>query len=312
MALKKLVSVVIPVYNEESCLRELTQRLVAVFASETKYDFECLLIENGSTDNSFGLMEALQAEDARFKIVQLSRNFHMDGGITAGLDFVSGDACVIMTADLQDPPEIIPDFLRLWEEGYENVYGEVIERQGIGWARRVNSWLFYKIAGALTRGLVVQNASDFRLVDRRVYETVREMDERNRFVRGLFSWAGFRVGKVPVPRPPRFAGESKAHFSGVLGLAIKGIFSHSYVALRLITLLGLAASLLSFLYLLWFIGNVLVMGVPFDGFGTIMAVILLGFGFSLSATGIIGEYIALIYEEVKRRPNYIVKKTLGL
>lgn len=308
---KKLISVIVPVYNEEECLPELAQRLAQVFDSESTYDFECVLIENGSIDSSFGIMKQIHDSDSRFKIVQLARNFHMDGGITAGLEYVSGDACVIMTADLQDPPEVIPKFLRLWEQGFENVYGEVVERQGIGWARKFNSWLFYKIAGALTEGLVVQNASDFRLVDRKVYETVRGMDERNRFVRGLFAWSGFSVAKVPVPRPPRFAGESKAHFTGVLGLAIKGIFSHSYVPLRLLTIVGLGASLLSLAYFVWFIGHVVVSGVPFDGFGTLIALILLGFGFSFVALGVIGEYLALIYEEVKRRPNFIVRQTFG-
>lgn len=309
---KPLISIVIPVYNEEDCLEELGRRLTLVFDSEPLYEFECLLIENGSTDSSMAKMLTLRESDKRFKIVQLARNFHMDGGVTAGLDFVTGDACVIMTADLQDPPEVIPEFIRLWEQGYENIYGEVVERQGTGLARRINSWLFYRLASALTGGLVVKNASDFRLVDRKVYETVRSMDERNRFVRGLFAWTGFSSAKIQVPRPPRFAGESKANFSGVLGLAIRGIFAHSHLPLRFLTFLGTVLSVISLLYLIWTIWDVIVEGVPFEGFGTLVSLILLGFGFVTFSLGIIGEYVGLIYEEVKRRPNYIVRETLGL
>jgi dolichol-phosphate mannosyltransferase len=236
----------------------------------------------------------------------------MDGGLTAGLHFVSGDACVLMTADLQDPPEAIPDFLRHWEQGYENVYGEVVEREGTGPLRKFNSWLFYKIAAALTGGLVVKNASDFRLVDRRVYEAVREMDERNRFVRGLFAWVGFSSVGVPVPRPPRFAGESKAYFLPVLNFAIKGIFSHSYLPLRFITVLGFMMSTFSIIFLAWVGWRAIAYGVPFEGYGTILGVLLLGFGFLSAVIGLVGEYIALIYEEVKRRPNFVVRKTVGL
>lgn len=308
---EKLISVIVPVYNEEDCLEELCRRLSQVFDSEMDYEFECVLVENGSTDSSYSKMLAIRDDDNRFKIVQLSRNFHMDGGVTAGLDFVTGDAAVIMTADLQDPPEVIPEFLRLWEQGFENVYGEVLERQGTPLLRRINSWLFYRIAGAFTNGLVVKNASDFRLVDRKVYSTVRDMDERNRFVRGLFAWSGFSVARVPVPRPPRFAGTSKAHFFGVLGLAIKGIFSHSYVPLRALSVVGFSVTVVSLIMLGWTAWRAIFFGVPFDGFGTLLAVILLGFGFMAGALGLIGEYIALIYEEVKRRPNFVVRHTVG-
>lgn len=309
--MKKLVSVIVPVFNEEDCIDELCSRLAVVFDGEVDYRFECILVENGSSDGSLEKMLAFRQDDSRFKVLELSRNFHMDGGITAGLDYATGDAAVIMTADLQDPPEVIPQFLRLWEEGYENVYGEVVERQGTGPLRKLNSWLFYRIASALTRGLVVKNASDFRLVDRKVYETVRGMDERNRFVRGLFAWSGFRVARVPVPRPPRYAGKSKAHFFGVLGLAVKGIFSHSYIPLRVLSFVGVLVTFLSLGLLVWTMWRVIAFGVPFDGFGTLLAVTVLGFGFLAAALGLVGEYLALIYEEVKRRPNFVVRHAIG-
>ena len=184
---KKLISLIIPAYNEEDCVDELARRLSQVFDAETHYDFEVIIIENGSIDSTWEKLQVISKADNRFKILKLSRNFRMDGGLTAGLDYVNGDACVLMTADLQDPPELIPTFLRKWEEGFENVYGIVTKREGTGPIRTMNSKLFYWLAGKLTDGRIPRNASDFRLVDRKVYVAVRGMTERNRFVRGLFA-----------------------------------------------------------------------------------------------------------------------------
>lgn len=309
---QKLISVIVPIFNEEDCLEELFARLSAVFDAENHYRFECLLIENGSTDRSPSIVREIHQRDSRFKVIQLSRNFRMDGGLTAGLEFVSGDACVLMTADLQDPPEVIPTFIRFWEQGYENVYGKVNKREGVPLFRRINSRLFYRIAAWATAGLVVEGASDFRLVDKRVYLAVRGMDERNRFVRGLFSWVGFSSMAVSIDRPPRFGGSSKADFSKVLDLAIKGIFSHSSLPLRLITVSGVVLSAIALGVLIVFAWRAIFSGVPFEGFGTLFGVLLLGFGFLSASIGIVGEYVALIYEEVKRRPNFVVKETIGL
>ena len=256
-------------------------------------------------------MQRIHEQDPRFKILRLARNFRMDGGLTAGLDYVTGDACVLMTADLQDPPEMIHEFLRKWEEGYENIYGVVTERQGTGPIRTFNSKAFYWLAGKLTDGTIPRNASDFRLLDRNAYEAVRSMNERNRFVRGLVAWVGFNSIGLPMQRPPRFAGTSNAHSFKVIELAFKGIFAHSYIPLRLITLVGVSLSALSFLGLimsgiLW-----LTRGVPFGGFGTIVALVLLLFGVLSFMLGIVSEYVGLIYEEVKARPNFIVSQRLG-
>ena len=302
---------VVPAYNESDCVDELARRLSEVFSKETSYDWEVVIVENGSTDDTWAKLQKIHGRDSRFKVLRLARNFRMDGGLTAGLDFVTGDACVLMTADLQDPPELIHEFLRRWEEGYQNVYGVVIERQGVSPLRRFNSRAFYWIAGKLTDGRIPRNASDFRLLDRQAYEAVRSMQERNRFVRGLVAWVGFQSIGVPMERPPRFAGESKAYSLKVLELAFKGIFAHSYVPLRLITVMGVAMSFLAFLGLvsatiLW-----IVRGVPFGGFGTIVSLVLLLFGFLAFMLGIVSEYVGLIYEEVKGRPNYVVASTLG-
>jgi dolichol-phosphate mannosyltransferase len=309
---KKLISIVIPAYNEEDCVEELSRRLAALFESEReKYEFEAIIVENGSIDQTWQKLQEIHTRDSRFKIVRLSRNFRMDGGITAGLDFVSGDACVLMTADLQDPPEFISNFLREWEKGWENIFGVVTKRGGTGPIRRLNSLLFYWFAGHMTDGRIPKNASDFRLIDRKVYQAIRNMQERNRFVRGLFAWSGFKSLGIPIERPPRFGGESNAHTFKVLDLAFKGIFAHSLKPLRLITFTGLVLSLLSVsllipLSIVWF-----TRGVPFAGFGSIVGLFLLLNSMLFFMLGIIGEYIGLIYEEVKQRPNFLVSELLG-
>ncbi len=309
--MKKLISIIIPAYNETDCVDELARRLSLIFDTEAGYDFECVIVENGSLDDTYEKLLRINAADSRFKILKLARNFRMDGGLTAGLSHVTGDACVLMTADLQDPPELIPDFLRLWEQGYENVYGVVTERQGTGPVRTFNSKAFYWLANKLTDGRVTKNASDFRLVDKTVYESVRAMDERNRFVRGLFSWVGFNSIGVPMVRPPRHGGVSNAHTLKVLDLAFKGIFAHSYKPLRLISVIGMLVSLGAVVTTIWLAFQAIAFGVPFSGYGTIMCTLLLGIGIITLLLGVIGEYLALIYEEVKRRPNYIVSKKIG-
>lgn len=309
---RKLIQVVVPAYNESGNIAELGRRLGEVFDSEPTYDFEAIIIENGSLDDTYEQLRIAHEKDARIKIVQLSRNFKMDGGLTAGLSVATGDAVVLMTADLQDPPELIPTFLRKWEEGYENVYGIVTKRTGTNPIRRMNSQLFYLVAGRLTDGTITRNASDFRLLDRAAYESVRTLDERNRFVRGLVSWVGFRSVGIPMVREPRFAGSSKAYTFKVIDLGMKGIFAHSYVPLRLISVMGFIVSLIAALAFVGFLFRTFVFGVPFDGFGTIVSVMLLGFGALFLLLGVVGEYIGLIYEEVKHRPNFIISRTIGM
>lgn len=310
--MKKLVSVIVPAFNEESCIDELARRLKIVFSKNEKYDFEALIIENGSTDRTWEILKVINAKDPRFKVIRLARNFRMDGGITAGLNFAKGDAVVFMTADLQDPPELISEFIKKWEDGFENVYMQVSKRVGTGPLRTFNSRAFYWLAGKLTDNRIPKNVSDFRLLDRKVYEAVRGMNERNRFVRGLVAWVGFRSVGVEAERPERFGGESKAHSLKVIDLAFKGIFSHSYVPLKLITMTGVALSLISFVSLILWMIVWLTSGVPFAGFGTIVSLAVLAFGTLTFMLGIIAEYLGLIYEEVKGRPNFIVAERLGI
>jgi polyisoprenyl-phosphate glycosyltransferase len=312
MPAPKLISLVIPAYNETECVEELGARLEAVFDGLPQYDFEAIIVENGSLDDTMDKLQTLHARDPRFKIVQLARNFKMDGGLTAGLQYVSGDAAILMTADLQDPPEVIPEFIAKWEQGYDHVHGIVKSRQGTGPIRRLNSNLFYLVAGTLTDDRIPRNVSDFRLIDRRMVDTINAMQERNRFMRGLFSWAGFKTAGVEHDRAPRHGGESKAYTFGVIEFAIKGILAHSYIPLRIIFGLGAAFSALSFLALIALTVRFFLVGVPFPGFGTLICVIILLFGMLFLMLGVIAEYIGLIYEEVKQRPNFVVRREVGL
>jgi len=312
MRTRKKITIVTSAYNEVDCVDELARRLQAVFASLPAYDFEVIAVENGSSDGTYERLRSINERDPRFKVVQLARNFRMDGGLTAGLDYVDGDAVVLMAADLQDRPEDIPSFVERWEAGYENVYGVVTVRKGTGLVRRFNSRLFYWILGRLSEQDVPANASDFRLLDRAVYEQVREMHERNRFLRGLVAWVGFSSVGVPIERPERFAGTSKAYSIQVLELAVRGLLAQSMRPIMLMPVIGLGLFLASVASLVALAVDWLVAGVPFPGFGTIVSLIVMLFGILFCFLSVIGFYIGLIYEEVRGRPNYIPRRTLGL
>lgn len=309
--MKKLISVVVPAYNEERNIPELARQLQETFSANPGYDFEVVLVENGSTDNTYQSMLKVREQDPRFKVVRLSRNFRMDGGITAGLQYARGDAAVIMTANLQDKPSIIPDFIKKWEEGYENVYGIVKRRPGKGLVRRLNSQLFYLLINRLTGRMIPMNVSDFRLVDRKVYEALNRMEERNRFTRGMFAWLGFNSVGVEYERATRFSGRSHAKSLQVLQLATQGIFAFSYLPIRFISLLGILLSGVSLAYLMLTVIMIFIKGVPFAGYGTIVSLIILMFGILFFILGILGQYIAQIYEEVKQRPTFIIRDEIG-
>ena len=308
---KKLISIVIPAYNEQDCVNELARQLTAVMNKLKKYEFEVLIVENGSKDKTWPLLQKISATDKRFKPIRLSRNFGMDGGVTAGLELASGDACVIMTADLQDPPELIFEFVKKWEQGFENIYMIVEKRESSGLLRRINSRLFYLVADRLTGGLIPKGVSDYRLVDRRVYEAVRSMQESNRFVRGLFAWVGFKSFGISSPRPARFGGESKARLSTVLRLAKHGILSFSDVPLRFITWFGIGCSGLALGTMVIFAILKFIIGTPFAGFATIVTIVLFFFGLLSFMIGILAEYVAMIHSEVKNRPNFIIAEVIN-
>lgn len=309
--MKKLISIVIPAYNEESVIDELKKRLQNIMNGCSSYDFEVIIVENGSFDSTFDRLLLVNHEDPRFKIVQLSRNFGCDGGITAGLAYARGDAAVIMNADLQDPPELIPRFIQEWEAGTEIVYGVIKKREGVNLVRRVLSRLAYMIIFRLSNHMIPENASDFRLIDRKVYTIINSMKEKNIFLRGLVVWTGFKQLGVPFERQPRFAGESKADFRAVWRVAMNGIFSFSYFPLKIATTLGFLLSAITFLMALFEIYLFFAFGREVPGFTTIILVILFCFGMVFLMFGIMGSYIERIYDEVKQRPNYIVNNEIG-
>lgn len=310
--MKKLISIIIPAYNEEGNINELAKRLRTVFGKNRRYHFEVVVVDNGSADKTFEKLLAVRQKDKRFKILQLSRNFGCDDGIAAGLHFATGDAGIIMMADLQDPPEMISKFIDKWEQGYEMVYGIVSQRQKIAWTRELSTRLFYKIINILTQGRLPENVSDFRLIDKRVYQVINAMPEHNKFMRGMVMWTGFSSTGIKFKRPPRFAGKSKADFRTVFKVALNGIFSFSYFPLKLITFLGVALSLITFSLIIMQLTRYAINVQVELGKSIFIILISFLFGILFLILGVIGEYLARIYDEVKGRPNFVVRQKIGL
>ncbi|MHB8462025.1 MAG: glycosyltransferase family 2 protein [Vulcanimicrobiaceae bacterium] len=309
---RTLISVVVPAYNEEECVDELARRLKGVADSmSARYDFEFVIIENGSADTTFERLIAIRESDPRFKIVRFSRNFGIEGAVTAGLRHASGDAAIIMTADLQDPPELIPEFVAKWEDGYQNVYGIVSRRHDESRLRRFMTKGFYWLLNILNEHPVPRNVSDFRLVDRKLFAALNTMDERNRMLRTMWGWVGYRSIGVEHERPPRFGGKSTYKFLRNVVFGLHGIASSTNTPLRVIPMFGVTLSILTFILFLGLIIRWIVRGVPFSGFGTIVGLTLVLFSLLFLLLGILSEYIGIIYEEVRQRPIYIVNDTFG-
>ena len=311
MKSKKLISIVIPIYNESLVIPELIGQLTKFINKNTAFDFEIIFVEHGSVDNSFSLLQKFSRKDRRMKVLQLSKNFGCDGGISAGMRFASGDACVIMMADLQEPIELISEFIKKWQEGYEIIYG-IVKRRTAGLFRNINSVLFYKVINIFTKNMFPENASDFRLIDKKVYQTINQMKEQNKYLRGLVMWTGFKHIGIPFNRAKRFAGESKADFKTALFVALNGIFSFSYLPLRFVTVLGIGITFISFFMIIFYIYLYIVHGREAPGAATTILLILSLFGILFFVLGIISEYLARIYDEVKNRPNFIIKNKINL
>lgn len=312
MVNKKLISFVIPSYNEAENIPELVKQLARLIDQSKQYLFEIILVEHGSTDNSFELMKKFSRKDKRFKILQLSKNFgYCDPAITAGLKYVKGDAAVIMMADLEEPLETVVEFLKKWEKGYEIVYG-VVKKRTASRLRNLLSSIFYRLINSLTNNMFPPNASDFRLIDKKVYETINRMGEQGKYLRGLIMWTGFKSIGVPFNRRKRFAGVPKSDLKTVFKVAANGIFSFSYVPLRVISVLGFIIMIASFLMALIYLYLYFLWGRVTPGAATIIIIVLFLFGTLFFVLGIISEYLARIYEEVKGRPTYIVKDKYNL
>ena len=305
------VSLIFPVYNEEEVLPVLYDRVRQMIDQLPDYDFEVILINDGSRDQSLDLMQQFHAQDPRFKAVDFSRNFGHQVAITAGIDFATGDAVILMDADLQDPPEILPQFLNKWREGYQVVYAVRKTRQE-HILKRLAYAAFYRLLQRISDIQIPLDSGDFCLMDRAVVDTIKSMQERNRFVRGLRSWAGFRQIGLDYDRDKRYGGEVKYTLTKLMKLALDGIFSFSYFPLQLASYTGFIISIVSFLGIIVYLYRKIFVGGEPQGFPTLVILILFMGGIQLVFLGVIGEYIGRIYDEVKKRPTYVVRSTYGI
>lgn len=308
------IDVITSAFNEEDCLPELFRRLNIVAEKEERYDFKFIVIDNGSQDKTWELIQDICTNDSRYLGIKMARNFALDAAFTCGLDKATSDLAVIMTSDLQDPPEAIHALLREYEKGFDQVLARITNRGTVPLVRRKLSSAFYKIANFMTGGMLPESVSDFRLMSKRCYESVRSLRESHRFLRGLGSWVGYKTSTIEIERPPRFAGESKWLGVSLVRVIVHGfqsIFAYSTLPLAWVSIFGVFASILSALSLLVLTGTWLALGVPFAGFGSIIAAIVLCFSITILVLGVIAQYIGLIYEEVKRRPLYIIEELLA-
>ena len=305
------LSVVVPVFNEESALPITLARIEPVL-NGTSWDWELILIDDGSRDKSLPIMIDRAAADERLKIISFSRNFGHQAAITAGLDFASGDAVIIMDADLQDPPELIPQMLALHESGYDVVSPQRTSREGEGFFKRWTAACFYWLLRKGVDERVPPEVGDFRLLGRNVVDVLRQCREHQRFMRGLVAWVGFREAIVPFQRQPRAAGETKYPLLKMLRFAWTAITSFSALPLRLSIVVGMTSSGLAFLYFCWALYAALILKRTVQGWTSLVALQSLSVGIILLSLGLIGEYIANIYEESKQRPLYVVRTLTNL
>lgn len=308
MSTKKLISILIPAYNEAKVLRHLYERLGKLAAETPSYRFEFLFVNDGSRDQTLEIIKRFATDDDRIAYVNLSRNFGKETAMIAGLDHVAGDATVIIDADLQDPPELIPQMIKHWEEGYDDVYARRRSRQGESWVKKVTSATFYRILQKSTRIPIQQDTGDFRLLDRRCIEALKQLRESQRYTKGMFSWIGYGKKEIVYDRDARFAGETKWNYLKLLDLAIEGIVSFTTAPLRWSTIFGSMVSLAAFVYILYLLIRPLFGVSTGEGYSSIMAVVLFLGGVQLLSLGIIGEYIARIFNETKQRPLYFVEE----
>jgi glycosyltransferase involved in cell wall biosynthesis len=307
MSSHRTLTIVVAAFNEQAALPLLHPRLRTALAP---LGLECqvLYVDDGSTDDTWAVLQDLAAADPSVRLLRLARNFGKEIALTAGLDAVDTDAAMVLDADGQDPPELIPAFVDKWRQGYDVVDGTRTARAGEGWFKRATAAAFYRVLNRLSDTAIPHDTGDFRLLSRRVLEALRQLRERQRFMKGLFAWVGFRQVALPYEREPRLAGRTKFNFWRLWNLALEGITGFSTVPLRVATYLGLGTALVAFLYGMWVIAKTLLWGDPVQGWPTMMAVILFLGGVQLIALGILGEYIGRLYLEAKQRPLYLVSE----
>lgn len=304
----KSITVLIPVYNEEEVLPALFDRLTGLADAHADYSFGFLFVNDGSRDKSLKLIEDFAKHDPRVGYINLTRNFGKEIAMIAGIDHVDGDALVIMDADLQDPPELLPDMIKLWEQGYDDVYARRSARLGESWLKRTTSHWYYKVLQHSTNIEIQPDTGDFRLLDKRCIKALQQIREHERYTKGLFSWIGFNKKEITYVRDPRAAGKSKWDYLKLINLAVEGVVSFTTAPLRFAVILGLVVSLLAFIYIVFLVTRTMLLGPDLSGYPSMMAVILFLGGVQLLALGIIGEYVGRIFNETKQRPLYLIEK----
>ena len=305
---KNLVTILVPAYNEQEVLHLLYDRLEKLMNENTNYDFEVLLVNDGSKDKTFEIMQELREKDKRFCYLNLSRNFGKETAMIAGLDYCKGDAVVIIDADLQDPPELIPEMIKYWEEGYDDVYAKRKSREGETWLKKFTSKMYYRVLQGFTRIEIQKDTGDFRLLDRRCVEALKSMRENQRYTKGLFSIIGYNKKEILYDRDPRAAGQTKWNYGKLIDLSIDGITSFTTSPLRWAALIGCGVSVIGFVYMLYIIIKTIVTGIDVPGYASLMVVILFLGGIQLIFLGIIGEYLGRTFNESKHRPLYFIER----
>lgn len=302
----KTISILIPAYNEEEVLGHLYKRLQELAENVAEYEFEFLFVNDGSRDKTLEILRELAQKDHRISYVNLSRNFGKETAMIAGLDHVTGDATVIIDADLQDPPELIPQMISFWEEGYDDVYAKRRSRAGESWFKKKTSTWFYSVLQRSTSIQIQRDTGDFRLMSRRFVDALKEFRESERYTKGMYSWVGLRKKEILYDRDPRAAGTTKWNYLKLVNLAIDGITSFTTAPLRISSFLGIVVSLFAFIYIVYLVLRTLLFGTDLAGYPSMMAVILFLGGVQLLSLGIIGEYIGRIFNETKQRPLYLI------
>ncbi len=302
----KKITIIIPAYNEEETLEKLYDRLSKVLNEITNYEFEMLFINDGSKDKTKEILKELREKDNRVSYVNFSRNFGKETAMMAGMDYAKGDAVVFIDADLQDPPELIPELIKYWEQGYDDVYAKRRSRKGETFIKKFTSKMYYKILQSLTRVEIQKDTGDFRLLDIRCVNALRKMRESQRCSKSMFSWIGYNKKEVLFDRDPRVAGTTKWNYKKLVDLAIDGITSFTTSPLRISTYLSIPTFLTLFIYFIYVIIKCIVQDVPMQAFQAIILICLFFFGTIILLIGIIGEYLGRIFNETKNRPLYFV------
>lgn len=305
---KKLVTILVPAYNEQEVLNLLYDRLKKLMNEQEMYDFEVLFVNDGSKDNTLKIIQDLRKIDTRICYLNLSRNYGKETAMIAGLDYSNGDCVIIIDADLQDPPELIPEMLKLWEDGYDDVYAKRKSRKGESFMKKFTSKMYYKTLQSITKIEIQKDTGDFRLLDRRCVEALKSIRESERYTKGLFSWIGYNKKEILYDRDPRAAGKTKWNYGKLINLSIDGLTSFTTAPLRWSAIFGILVSLAGFIYMLVIIFKAIFNGIDVPGYASTMVVILFLGGLQLIFLGIIGEYLGRAFYETKKRPLYFVDR----